>query len=159
MRWILLLGLTGCIRIADPLPTDQEIGALAAGYDDLIKINPKPYQTTRHADRPFVTVWANPTAAATYETLTLESPRPVAFAEGALLVKETFLADGTTVLAVRYKMPRNYDPKHGDWWYGMLRNDGTPLGPDATGRVAGCNGCHLEAAVSDHSFGIPAAAH
>ncbi len=158
MVTVLVGSLVGCIRLAEGPPTDAEIGEQAALYTRLVKINKAPYPTTRHADRPPVNVWANAVAATAYRELTLEKPRPAAFAEGSLLVKEMFLPDGSTVLAVRYKMPWGYDLKHGDWWYGMLRPTGVPMSPESVGTLAGCNGCHLEAATSDHTFGIPEAA-
>lgn len=149
--------LSSCIRLAGPIPTDAEIVEAALGYAALVRTNPAPYRTTRHADRPLVNVWADPTAAAIYRGLTLEETGSAVFPEGSLLVKETFLADGQRVLAIRYKVPAVWDPTHGNWWYGLVDLTGAPVNGSVLGKNPDCSTCHAEVARQDHTFGLPRA--
>jgi hypothetical protein len=68
---------------------------------------------------------------------------------GAIVVKENYTPDSTlAATTVMYKVS-GYDPEAGDWFYLKRLADGTV---EASGRVAGCQGCHAQRADNDYLF-------
>lgn len=53
-------------------------------------------------------------------------------------------------LTVMGKMPPGYDPEHGDWYYGVLAEDG--LTAKMQGKLSMCASCHARAG-RDYLFG------
>jgi hypothetical protein len=68
---------------------------------------------------------------------------------GAIVVKENYTPDSTlAATTVMYKVA-GYNPEAGDWFYLKRLADGMV---EASGRVAGCQGCHAQRADNDYLF-------
>ncbi len=68
---------------------------------------------------------------------------------GAIVVKENYMPDSTlAATTVMYKV-EGYNADAGDWFYLKRLADGTV---EASGRVAGCQGCHAQRADNDYLF-------
>jgi hypothetical protein len=68
---------------------------------------------------------------------------------GAIVVKENYMPDSTlAAITVMYKAP-GYNPDFNDWFFVKRLADGTV---EASGRVAGCQGCHAQRADNDYLF-------
>jgi hypothetical protein len=79
----------------------------------------------------------------------LEAGAPGDIASGGIVVKENYMPDGTlAAVTVMYKV-EGYNPEHQDWWFLKRLADGTV---EASGRVAGCQGCHIAAPRGDYLF-------
>lgn len=150
---VLCLVLVGACSTGDP--TADEIGARARDYQQLDRIDARPFQTAQHQGHPLVNVWADELASAPYRQLSAGTPAIVP--EGGMIVKEMLDADGgPPLLTVMVKQPTGYDGARGDWWYGRLDANGNATGPGFTGRVGFCIGCHIGAASHDYLFGVSA---
>lgn len=69
---------------------------------------------------------------------------------GAIVVKENYMPDSTlAAVTVMYKAAVGYNPEHSDWFFLKRLADGTV---EASGRVAGCQGCHGGVAANDYLF-------
>lgn len=68
---------------------------------------------------------------------------------GAVIVKENYMPDSTlAAITIMYKAP-GYNSQVGDWFFMKRLADGTV---EASGRVAGCQGCHASKAANDYLF-------
>jgi hypothetical protein len=68
---------------------------------------------------------------------------------GAIVVKENYMPDSTlAAVTVMYKV-EGYNPDVADWFFLKRAADGTV---EASGRVAGCQGCHAQVADNDYLF-------
>jgi hypothetical protein len=66
---------------------------------------------------------------------------------GAVVVKENYMPDSTlAAITIMYKS-EGYNPEFNDWFWVKRLADGTV---EASGRVAGCQGCHAQAADNDY---------
>jgi hypothetical protein len=71
---------------------------------------------------------------------------------GAIIVKENYMPDSTlAAVTVMYKVA-GYNPGAADWFFLKRLADGTVA---ASGRVASCQGCHVQAAANDYLFTGP----
>ncbi|NIM49006.1 MAG: hypothetical protein GTN62_04150 [Gemmatimonadales bacterium] len=69
---------------------------------------------------------------------------------GAIVVKENYMPDSAlAAVTVMYKAAVGYNPEHNDWFFLKRLADGTV---EASGRVAGCQGCHAGVAANDYLF-------
>jgi len=70
--------------------------------------------------------------------------------DGAILVKENYAEDKTTLMAVTpmYKAA-GYNPDAGDWWWAKYEGDGTLV---KEGKVEGCITCHKSVKDNDWIF-------
>ncbi|MGD2135880.1 MAG: cytochrome P460 family protein [Gemmatimonadales bacterium] len=72
-----------------------------------------------------------------------------AMPNGAIVVKENYMPDSTlAAITIMYKA-EGYNPDVGDWFWVKRLADGTV---EASGRVAGCIGCHGQQAANDYLF-------
>jgi hypothetical protein len=72
-----------------------------------------------------------------------------AMSAGAIVVKENYMPDSTlAAVTVMYKTT-GYNPQFNDWFFVKRLADGTV---EASGRVAGCQGCHSQVASNDYLF-------
>lgn len=135
--------------------TDTEIGAMAARYASLPKMNAAPFRTGQHQGNPQVNVYASTAAEGAYRSVNAGTFTG-RFPTGTLLVKEMLdPVGGAPILTVMYKKAPGYDPEHGDYWYGRLAADGTPTRADFVGKVGFCIDCHGGAAKTDRVWGLP----
>lgn len=78
---------------------------------------------------------------------------------GTIIVREVLDSDGEVAkLTLMTKGEPGYDPRIGDWWFGVTDPDGEPLfenGRLQLGRLEECHGCHLPRAADDYLFGVP----
>jgi Cytochrome P460 len=59
--------------------------------------------------------------------------------DGAIIVRENYMPDGTyDAMTVMYKV-QGYNPDHNDWFFTKIGADGTV---QAEGQVEGCQACH-----------------
>jgi len=70
--------------------------------------------------------------------------------EGAIIVKENYSEDKSTLMAVTpmYKM-EGFNPEGGDWFWGRYGADGNVM---ASGKVKGCIDCHKKKKEKDWIF-------
>jgi hypothetical protein len=72
---------------------------------------------------------------------------------GAIIVRAVFDARGAIEkLTLMAKGPPGYDPRIGDWWFGVTDARGSPV---EVGHVEKCFGCHIPRAADDYLFGVP----
>jgi hypothetical protein len=92
----------------------------------------------------FIQIFVNPIALDAIENGAATMP------EGAILVKENYGKDKTTLMAITtmYKS-KGYDPSHNDWFWGRYGADGTEM---ASGKIASCSGCHAAKKDNDYVF-------
>lgn len=73
---------------------------------------------------------------------------------GMRVVKAGYADEAGTkfeALTVMGKMPAGYDPEHGDWYYGVLAEDGVTA--KMQGKLETCIDCHSQADARDYLFG------
>jgi hypothetical protein len=69
--------------------------------------------------------------------------------DGAIIVKENYMPDGTyDAMTVMYKV-QGYNPDHNDWFFTKIGADG---GAQAEGRVEDCQTCHSARRDNDHIY-------
>jgi hypothetical protein len=76
--------------------------------------------------------------------------------DGAMIVKENYMPDGTlAAVTVMYKV-EGYNSEHNDWFWSKHLPSGeldqTPEGMPMEGRVAGCQDCHGAQQENDYIF-------
>lgn len=153
LRALLALALPLAAACTHSDATADEIGARAREYQQLDRINARPFATAQHQGHPAVNVWADELAGEPYRRLS--AGMPAAVPEGGMVVKEMLDASGgPPVLTVMVKQPAGYDPEHGDWWYGRLDDRGEATGAGLVGKVGFCIGCHAGASGGDYLFGV-----
>ncbi len=76
--------------------------------------------------------------------------------EGAIVVKENYMPDGTLAAITTMYKRAGYNPEHADWFFVKYLPDGTldqaPNGMALEGRLPGCQGCHIARAGNDYLF-------
>lgn len=112
---------------------------------------PNPTQLpSPHLDK-FITVYVNPLG----RRAMLRDSRPK-FPVGAVIVKEKYATAASQIpelMTVMRKHPGGYAPDNGDWEYLVLDGKGGRV--QAQGRIAACQGCHLQKAATDFVFRTP----
>lgn len=79
-----------------------------------------------------------------------------AMPDGAIVVKENYMPDGTLAAVTTMYKRSGYNPEHHDWFFtkhlasGEL--DQAPNGMALEGRPPGCQGCHIARADNDYLF-------
>jgi hypothetical protein len=69
--------------------------------------------------------------------------------DGAIIVKENYMPDGTyDAMTVMYKAP-GYNPEHNDWFFTKIGADGAV---QEEGRVEGCQACHSARRDNDYIY-------
>jgi hypothetical protein len=69
--------------------------------------------------------------------------------DGAIIVKENYMPDGTyDAMTVMYKVP-GYNPDHNNWFFTKIGADGAV---QAEGRVEGCQACHSAQRENDYIY-------
>lgn len=110
-----------------------------------IKLNKERLESEGH--NAFVDIYVNKIAEATYKT------RGKLFPVGSISYKPLFY-DATkkvpSMLVVMKKMPKGYDPKNQDWWYGVYDVAGKK--GYYQGRINSCIKCHAQVAETDYLF-------
>ncbi len=78
---------------------------------------------------------------------------------GAIVVREVLDANGAVAkVTLMAKGPAGYNPTVGDFWFGVIKPDGTPMvdnGVTQMGKVQSCFGCHVPRASDGYLFGVP----
>ena len=78
---------------------------------------------------------------------------------GAIVVREVLDANGAVAkVTLMAKGPAGYNPTVGDFWFGVIKPDGTPMvdnGVTQMGKVQACFGCHVPRASDGYLFGVP----
>lgn len=78
------------------------------------------------------------------------------FPDGAIVVKQNFMPDGTLAAVTTMYKVEGYNADHNDWFFtkhlasGEL--DRTPTGMAMQGRLQGCQTCHMAKADNDYIF-------
>ncbi len=74
----------------------------------------------------------------------------------SIIVKENFNEDKKLVaITPMYRIPKEYDPEHNNWFWAKYMPDGTVAEKDGmklAGRVKGCIECHASAQGNDFMF-------
>jgi hypothetical protein len=67
--------------------------------------------------------------------------------DGAIIVKENYMADSTFAAVTAMHKVAGYDPAHNDWFWAKWDPEGVA---EVSGRVEMCAGCHGENAAGDY---------
>jgi hypothetical protein len=107
-------------------------------------IFPEPYRSNEHRD------WVN----IYVDGLTAASATGEQFEECAKIAKvhfKEYRRIESYLLMLMVKMPSDFDPDHGDWWYAMYD---TTIGTSVIeqGVIANCIECHERASDTDYVF-------
>lgn len=141
-------GATGD-EAGEPEVDARAVAQLVAQYETFVRLTQRPISSA-HGLADTIHVWARSSDVESYEAASAGDP--VDFAEGALIVKEQFDADGAlSSLTVMYKGPQGYAPEAGDWWWGFF---GADLSLQNGGRIGACIDCHQRAEASDWIYGL-----
>ena len=133
---------------AESVSTAQSCSDTKMTFEDWkhwTSVTPKPVKSKGHSNN-WVGIYVNELAGTTY--LSASSPYPIC----AKIVKPIYTdSSGTSIkkLTIMVKMPRGYDPKNADWWYGISDESGIDVWG---GKLPGCITCHKQAAETDYLF-------
>ena len=114
-------------------------------WKNTYKINQEPIESEGHI--AFVDIYVNAIAKEAY----LEEKE--IFPVDSLIFKPLFSdpqGKDFARLVIMLKMPKGYDDKHGDWWYGVYDESGTVK--HHQGRIHSCIVCHEEGRSTDYTF-------
>lgn len=140
-----------------PQELDLEIIDELDDYDSFSQINRDAYSSTLGAFKINVFTSA---AKRDYKQIHPETSQSrIELPPGTIIVREVLDSDGEVAkLTLMAKGYSGYDPRIGDWWFGVTDPDGVPLFEDGRlqlGRLEECHGCHLPRAEDDYLFGVP----
>lgn len=109
------------------------------------KLNPDILDSEAHA--AMVDIYVNDIAKQPYET------EAAVYPVGAMVVKPLY-RDANRKECVRIvvmvKMPAGYDPKNGDWWYGVGEESAEEM--YYQGKLRTCIACHKAVEATDYMF-------
>jgi hypothetical protein len=153
--------LVGCI---DDLPApettpdafDRAVMDVLADYRSFARINRAPYSSTLGQFK--INVFTS-NANRDYKRIHPDTSRSnVELPPGTIIVREVLGSAGeVTKLTLMTKGEPGYDPRIGDWWFGVTDPQGVPLtsnGRLQLGRLEECHGCHVPRAEDDYLFGV-----
>ena len=105
-------------------------------------------------------VWVTAADYAAYTRIAPDkSGSGASLSPGAIVVREVLDATGGVAkVTLMAKGPAGYNPAVGDFWFGVIRPDGTPMvdnGVTEMGKVQSCFGCHTPRASDGYLFGVP----
>ena len=148
---------------AGTIDEDAVLGEiLAFDQGGFTKVNAAPVPSAHVAAR--VDIWVTAASAALY--LQIDPPdysTPVAFPEGATIVKRHFADEAATMVdgfTVMHKGPAGYAPAANDWWWARVNEDGSiVVSGDGGGETQLCVDCHAPASGTDLVLGVDPADH
>jgi hypothetical protein len=127
-------------------------GAAASDCSDWrswTRVNETRFLSKGHGGK-WVDVYVEPRFADAYRSGATPAP------DGIRVIKAGYKDEAGTqfeALTVMGKMPGGYDPEHGDWYYGVLKEDGRTA--VMQGKLEMCINCHAQADHRDYLFGLP----
>lgn len=136
---------------------DDEIVEVVADYRAFDQVSVTPYGSELGAyDIAVYSTFATPL----YRMIHPEDPgSKVRMPPGSIIVREVLDARGEVAkLTIMAKGPPGFDPRLGDWWFGVTDPRGEPLVVDGVvqlGRMTECHACHLPRITDDYLFGVP----
>ncbi|HEY2515705.1 MAG TPA: hypothetical protein VGI39_32775 [Polyangiaceae bacterium] len=77
---------------------------------------------------------------------------------GAMIVREVLSGGNVAKLTLMVEGPAGYNPDLGDFWFGVIAPDGTPLvdkGEERTGKLQQCYSCRIPRKDDGYLFGVP----
>lgn len=170
-----LLGVAALIACVQPAPvTGSGDDAVEAEWDVLplvaegaylagafVEVTGAAYRSSVAPDRS-IRVWVSRRDAGEFLRVSPEASGSGAeLARGAVVVREVYAASGAMEsLTVMARSHPGYSPGHGDWWFGLLDEEGWPrfddLGEPMIGpQLERCASCHRPREADGFLFGVP----
>lgn len=110
-----------------------------------IKLNIEAFESEAH--NAFTDIYVNSKALNAY------TMRKKLFPVGSVVLKPLFKTakkEFQTLLMLMKKMPKGYDSKNGDWWYGVYGQSGKQA--YYQGKLNSCIACHKQGEKTDYVF-------
>ncbi len=114
-------------------------------WKSLHRLNDEPLDSDAH--RAWVDIYVNRQAQKAY------TKRAPLFPVDSIIVKPLYSDPQRSEIArlvIMMKMGKGYDPKNGDWWYGVY--DETGMKGWYQGKLTSCIKCHARAKETDYMF-------
>jgi len=136
---------------------DFQMVAEAANVGSFAQVNAESYKSDLGDFK--INVYINKNASDFRKVHPESSGSNKTFPQGTLIVRQVLDASGkVTKVTLMAKGPAGYDPRIGDWWFGVTDPAGVPLTDKngvQLGRMTDCHGCHIPRAADDFLFGVP----
>jgi hypothetical protein len=127
------------------LESKEEATFVFDDWKERESLNDAPLLSKSH--KAYVDIYANALGKEAYIKHASEFP------VGAEIFKPLYPDDKRSKivrLTIMVKMPKGYDTKNGDWWYGVYNGEGTQMWHQ--GRIQSCIDCHELAKQTDYLF-------